>query len=123
MKSCRLIFVSIVFATMATSALARQNDASGADLGSGEALTPMPSSRQEVGVGILQGKSYVIGGFDDDAQSLNTVERYEPFADTWEEVAPLPAPSPLNHVGVAIAGNRLYVIGGLRQNFQPVSSV
>ncbi|MFQ5741873.1 MAG: Kelch repeat-containing protein [Acidobacteriota bacterium] len=89
--------------------------------GTWETLAPMPSMRQEVGVGILAGKVYVVGGFDQTVQSVNTVERYDPTTDAWESVAPLP--EPLNHVGVATLQNRLFVIGGFRQDFSPVSSV
>jgi len=84
---------------------------------------PLPTPRQEVGVGLLGGKIHVIGGFDGNAQSVNTVERYDPLTDQWERVADLPAPGPLNHVGVAVTGDRLYVVGGLTQSFVGVRSV
>ena len=82
----------------------------------------MPSSRQEVGVGVLDGKVYVIGGFQD-GQTVNTVERYDPVSNRWDEVDPLPAPLPLNHAAVAVVGSRLFVVGGLTQFFSPVDSL
>ena len=82
----------------------------------------MPSSRQEVGVGILDGMIYVIGGLSS-GQSVNTVERFDPESNSWEQVADLPAGEPLNHVGVAVAGDHLFVIGGLGQRFTPVNTL
>ena len=92
-------------------------------LGAWQKLAPMPRPRQEVGVAILEGKIYVVAGFDESAQSVNTVERYDPLTDTWESLPPLPAPEPLNHVGTAASDGHLFVIGGLRQDFSAVSSV
>lgn len=90
-----------------------------ADIGSWDTAADMPSSRQEVGVGLLDGKIYVIGGFESGV-SVNTVERYDPIQNMWEPVAPLPATEELNHVGVAVVSDELFVIGGLTQSFSPV---
>lgn len=83
---------------------------------------PMPSSRQEVGVGVVAGHVYVVAGFASGV-SVNTVERYDAASDQWAPVASLPASAPLNHVGVAAAGGHLYAVGGLRQTFQAVDWV
>lgn len=88
-----------------------------------ETLAPMPTARQEIGVGALQGKVYVIGGFDDEGQSVNTVARYDPALDAWEPVPDLPAEFPLNHVNVSVVGDFLYVLGGLRRGFSAVDTV
>ena len=90
--------------------------------GSWETFAPMPSSRQEVGVGVLNGRIYVIGGLSS-GQSVNTVERFDRESNSWEQVADLPAGEPLNHVGVAAVGDRLFVIGGLGPSFSPVNTV
>lgn len=94
----------------------------GQNAGNWEDFGPMPSSRQEVGVGILGGKIYVIGGLSS-GQSVNTVERFDPESNSWEQVADLPAAEPLNHVGVAAVGDRLFVIGGLGPSFSPANTV
>lgn len=84
----------------------------------------LPAGRQEVGVALVAGKIYVIGGFDASAASVNTVERYDPVLDEWESIDPIPAPSPLNHVGAAEVGGKLFVIGGLHPpGFMPTDSV
>ena len=67
--------------------------------------------RQEMGVAAVDGKVYVVGGFDASGQAVATVEAYDPTADRWTQRASLPAP--LHHVNLAAVGGRLYVVGGL----------
>src|SRR5215472_1584767 len=67
--------------------------------------------RQEMGVAALDGKVYVVGGFDGSGQPVATVEVYDPARDRWTQKASLPAP--LHHVNVAAVGSKLYVVGGL----------
>jgi len=67
--------------------------------------------RQEMGVAAVDGKVYVVGGFDGSGQPVATVEAYDPSADSWTQRASLPAP--LHHVNVAAVGSKLYVVGGL----------
>ena len=97
----------------------------GAALGPGAwtMLPLLPSRRQEVGTAIIDGKIYVVGGFDGSGRSVNTVERYDIAAGRWEPVPDLPAPLPLNHVAAAGVDGVLYVIGGLTQNFAAVDTV
>ena len=79
--------------------------------GSWSDRSPLLTPRQEVGVGVLDGWMYVVGGIDATPAVSDVVERYHPGSDVWESVAPLPAA--LDHVAVVGAGNRLYAIGGL----------
>ena len=67
--------------------------------------------RQEMGVAAVDGKVYVVGGFDGSRQTVATVEAYDPATDRWTQRASLP--SPLHHVNVATVGSKLYVVGGL----------
>jgi len=67
--------------------------------------------RQEMGVAALQGKVYVVGGFDGNGAAIATVEAYDPATDGWTQRSSLPAP--LHHVNVAAVGDRLYVVGAL----------
>jgi len=47
------------------------------------------------GVAALEGKLYAVGGRieedDEDDRPANTVERYDPATNAWEEVAPMVA--------------------------------
>ena len=67
--------------------------------------------RQEMGVAAVDGKVYVVGGFDASGQAVATVEMYDPATDCWTQRASLP--SPLHHVNLAAVGSKLYVVGGL----------
>ena len=67
--------------------------------------------RQEMGVAALQGKVYVVGGFDETGAAVATMEAYDPATNGWAQRASLPAP--LHHVNVAAVGDLLYVVGAL----------
>ena len=64
-----------------------------------------------MGVAAVDGKVYVVGGFDASGQAVATVEMYDPATDCWMQRASLP--SPLHHVNLAAVGSKLYVVGGL----------
>ncbi len=66
--------------------------------------------RQEMGVAAVDGKVYVVGGFDTSGP-VATMESYDPATDRWTPRASLPAP--LHHVNVAAVDSKLYVVGGL----------
>lgn len=85
-------------------------------------MTPAPSKRTEVAASVLNGKIYVVGGFNEPSLSniarlavSDAVEVYEPKSDGWTTAAPLPAR--LHHTGTAVIGERLYVIGGFTTGF------
>ena len=91
-------------------------DAARADVPAGGAtwstLRALPDARQETAVVALDGKVYVIGGFDAGRRIVATVERYDPASNTWEAVAPLP--ETLHHVNAAVVDGKIYVVGALR---------
>jgi len=79
-------------------------------------------ARQEVGIAVVAGKIYMVGGFRGNASTAPTVEVYDPVADGWSFAAPLPVA--LHHVGAASVGGKLYVIGGFAGSFAaPVDTV
>ena len=43
---------------------------------------PMPVARQELATGVIDGKVYVIGGYEN-GNSTDTVQVYNPVSDTW----------------------------------------
>ena len=73
-------------------------------------LTPMPSKRQELATAVLNGEIYVIGGYDTNGNSADTVEVYHPQTDTWRSAASLPIAT--NHNAAAVAAGTLYAFGG-----------
>ena len=76
--------------------------------------TPMPVGLHHVGLGVADGRLYVIGGYRQSGVSVwhavATVYAYDPVTDTWTERAPMPtargALSVTEHEG------KLYAIGG-----------
>jgi N-acetylneuraminic acid mutarotase len=77
--------------------------------GTWETRAPMPVARQELATGALNGKVYVIGGYDGLANSTATVEVYNPITDTWAFAHPIPFS--VNHNSAAVAGGKLYSFG------------
>jgi N-acetylneuraminic acid mutarotase len=73
-------------------------------------LASMPAARQEIAVAVLAGEIVVLGGFDAQGASTDTVQAYSPRTDTWRLLAPLPAVN--NHGAAATAGGRLFAFGG-----------
>lgn len=77
--------------------------------GTWELGAPMPVRRQEIATGALSGRVYVLGGYDENGSSTNTVEVYDPITDTWTFAHPLPFA--VNHNAAAVAGGLLYSFG------------
>src|SRR5256886_3960934 len=77
--------------------------------GTWQTRAPMPVSRQELATGVLNGKVYVVGGYDADAHSTATVQVYNPTTDTWTLAQALPIA--VNHNAAAVAGGKIYNLG------------
>ena len=56
---------------------------------------------------------FAVGGFDG-LRRLRSVERYDPFSNTWTATAPLP--EAVSSAAVAPCAGLLYVIGGAGQD-------
>jgi N-acetylneuraminic acid mutarotase len=69
-------------------------------------MEPMSSARASVGVAVVDGKIYAMGGSYDS----NGVEEYDPATNTW--TAKTPMPTPRIFFGIAVVENKIYVIGG-----------
>src|SRR2546430_14286751 len=74
--------------------------------GTWQTRAPMPVSRQELATGVLNGKVYVVGGYDADAHSTATVQVYNPITDTWTLAQALPIA--VNHNAAAVAGGKIF---------------
>ncbi|MET0594818.1 MAG: kelch repeat-containing protein [Polyangiaceae bacterium] len=85
---------------------------SDAPSGGWTSLPPLAAGpRQETGVAALDGKIYVIGGFNSAGVVVSTVEAYDPVARTWSSVAPFPRV--IHHANTAAVGGKIYVVGAL----------
>lgn len=70
----------------------------------------MSVARTNLGVAVVGGKIYAIGGYGGSGPTLNTNEEYDPATDTWVLKAPMPTAR--MNFGVAVWDNKIYCIGG-----------
>ena len=54
----------------------------------------------------------VIGGHDSDGEFVNSLERYDPSTNEWEEEAVAPMPMARVNVRTAVLDGKLYAVGG-----------
>ena len=77
--------------------------------GTWQELAPMPAARQELATAVLNGKIYVLAGYDENGNDgLRLV--YDPPTNTWASAQPLPSVN--NHNNAAVAACKLYSFGG-----------
>lgn len=74
-----------------------------------EEMTGMIVRRQQLGVGVLDGKVYAVGGSDGSLR-LSSVECFDPGANFWSFVAPMSTCR--SGVGVGVLGGAMYAAGG-----------
>ncbi|XP_078396954.1 kelch-like protein 18 [Cetorhinus maximus] len=74
-----------------------------------ERCQEMTTSRSRVGVAMVNGLLYAIGGFDGHSR-LSTVEVYNPEMDKWTKVASMN--SKRSAMGTAVMDGHIYVCGG-----------
>jgi hypothetical protein len=113
----------LVLVLAASSILVVKSGLSSADVAedSWVAKAPLEVARMRLGVAVVNGKIYAIGG---DTLSLcgnclsaygygpvvGANEEYDPTMDTWTRKASMPTPR--THFGVAVYQNKIYCIGG-----------
>jgi N-acetylneuraminic acid mutarotase len=73
-------------------------------------LEDMPTARSDLGVAVIDGKLYAVGGFDSRSYS-SALEVYDPGTDEWTRLPDMPTAR--SNLGVATIGGRLYAVGGL----------
>ena len=72
-------------------------------------MPPLSTHRHGVGLVLLDGPLYAIGG-NDGWSFLNTVERWDSQVRSWNYVAPMNTPRSTH--GVSVVGKKIFVIGG-----------
>ena len=72
-------------------------------------LAPMSTQRRGVGVAILNGLLYAVGG-SDGVQALHSAECYNPRTNSWSNISDLNEER--SSVAVTVVGDTLYAIGG-----------
>jgi N-acetylneuraminic acid mutarotase len=71
-------------------------------------MADIPTGRLGPGVATVNGKVYVIGGYNRGVININ--EEYDPTADTWTTKKPMPTPR--SQFAIAVYQNKIYCIGG-----------
>ncbi len=75
-------------------------------------LKPMPTARAGLGVAVVNGKIYAIGGDRDGTVGWTGInEMYDPATDTWTTKTPMP--SAREDFGIAVVQKKIYIIGGM----------
>ena len=72
---------------------------------------PMSQARSNLGVAVVNGKIYAIGGINDSQSLLGTNEMYDPETGKWLNKTPMPTPR--SQFAISVYQNKIYVIGGL----------
>ncbi|KAB1264239.1 Kelch-like protein 18 [Camelus dromedarius] len=78
-----------------------------------EKCHPMTTARSRVGVAVVNGLLYAIGGYDGQLR-LSTVEVYNPETDTWTRVGSMN--SKRSAMGTVVLDGQIYVCGGYDGN-------
>ena len=123
------LFVGLFLIALPVSSESTQPES---DQGAWRTAAPMPTKRTEVATAALEGKIYVVGGFEKPSlgNMLNfaitpSVEMYDPVTYRWTPKAPMPVG--LHHVGIGVVDGRLYIVGGYSRSgfsvWNPVATV
>ncbi len=73
-------------------------------------MSPMPTARGGVGLAVVNGKIYAIGGLNGNSLPVSTTEEYDPQTNGW--TSKMPMPTPRSGFAIAVYQNKIYVIGG-----------
>jgi len=70
----------------------------------------MQEARSGLGVAVVDGKIYAIGGLNSSHELVDNNEMYDPTTNTWTTLKSMPTPRA--RFGIAVCQNKIYVIGG-----------
>jgi N-acetylneuraminic acid mutarotase len=104
-----LIVILLVSLFLATS----QFIVGGVDENSWTTKEPMSTARGGLGVAVVDGKIYAIGGSNNESQ-LDITEEYNPATDSWSTKASMPTPR--SGFAIAVYQNKIFCIGGITGN-------
>ena len=105
----KLIYAVIVLLLVSMFLPILQFPVAGADENEWTSMAHMPTARGGLGVAVVNGKIYAIGGVNNDTQ-LAVNEEYDPATDTWKTREPMPTAR--SGSAVAVYQSKIYVIGG-----------
>ena len=82
-----ILILSMNICTNYNSAYAQEGNSQSLTSSPWTTGAPIPTPRSEIAGTALNGKVYIIGGFDETGRSTTTVEVYDPIADKWTSAA------------------------------------
>ena len=94
------VIASLVFATAALAQMPHNP---------WKKAAPFPEPDEELYGVAVNGKMYVIGGWDD-GKARGANYEYDPATDKWTKKKPMPRPA--HHAALATANGKIYVLGG-----------
>lgn len=71
---------------------------------------PLPRDRGAMGIAVLDGLIYAIGGLVDGGTAVADVTVYNPATNTWTTLAPMPTPR--DHLTAEAINGRIHALGG-----------
>jgi N-acetylneuraminic acid mutarotase len=84
-------------------------------------IADAPQALEAPAGAFLNGKMYVVGGWDSSGNASSTVYAYDPSSGSWAQEASLPAP--LSAPAATVLNGQLYVVGGCTTgNCSPTSN-
>jgi N-acetylneuraminic acid mutarotase len=113
MRKSLALLLALVFLTASAIVVAPAFSSEPARENSWVSKSSMQVARSFLGVAVVNGKIYAIGGIADDGV-VGTNEEYDPATDSWAFKKPMPTPRQAFAVGVY--RNKIYCLGGYTNN-------
>ena len=85
----KLICAALVMLAISTFLPILRFPVAGAGENEWTGVTSMPTARGGLGVAVVNGKIYAMGGLNDNVR-LAVNEEYDPIADSWRTLEPMP---------------------------------
>jgi len=83
----------------------------------------MPATLGIMGVGVVDGKIYCLGGLSD-FQATDYVFEYDPATNEWTNLTPIcPMPTARDHCPAATVDGKIHMIGGRDTTIQAITGV
>lgn len=108
-KHILILIVMLIIATMVLSTFNSPFAKASTDQSSWNPLTSMPTARGGLGVAVVGGNIYAIGGLSGNLP-VNTNEQYDPILNTWSVEQLMPTAR--SNAAIAVYDGKIYVIGG-----------
>jgi hypothetical protein len=111
-KSFSLLIILILAAsiTLAKPAYSATNNSANFTENTWTEKAPMHQARESLGVAVVDGKIYAIGGWSEKGVAVGTNEEYDPKTDSWTYKATMPTAR--YNFAIAVCQNKIYCIGG-----------